>query len=222
MRCWKCGQENVSDAMECVHCRVNMRRSEPNSDEGVALRQLYDHYGAEALLSDSTLMIYALGDLLLDNSRFRNQLKIVLDEGIGRAYISQIQCIGKPDSDFEKRIMKMMTEDAGLSESASRKIMTKIDEMIGWENGNSQSAMTSVSQQTYEKNRFDNVITEVKTENLEKLQIDEENIIHEQRIQENPKEKRQKQSIIGIVVIVLFCAFILAFLSIYIIRGGKL
>jgi len=222
MRCWKCGQENVSDTIECVHCNVNLRRSEPKSDEGVALRQLYDHYGAEALLTDSSLMISALGDLLSDNIRFRNQLKIILEEGIGRAYISQIQSIGKPDFDFEKRIMIMMTEEAGLSEKASRKIMTTFDEMIGWENESSQSTMTSVSQQTCEKYRFDNVITEVKTENPEKLKIEEEHKTHEQQIQENPKERRQKKSLIGIVIIVLFCVFILAFLSIYIIKGGKL
>ena len=156
MKCWKCGQENVSGAMQCVHCNADMRRTEPKSVEGKALRRLYDHYGAEALLTNSALMVNALGDLMQDSNKIRNQLKMALAAGIGRAYLLQIQSVGNSDSDFENRMLEMMTEDAGLSEAVSKKIMSAFDEMIGWKGfGETYAEVTSRCNGSEEKREND-------------------------------------------------------------------
>ena len=156
MKCWKCGQENVPGAMQCVHCNADMRRTEPKSVEGIALRRLYDHYGAEALLTNSALMVNALGDLMQDSNKIRNQLKMALAAGIGRAYLLQIQSVGNSDSDFENRMLEMMTEDAGLSEAVSKKIMSAFDEMIGWKGfGEAYAEVTSRCNGSEEKREND-------------------------------------------------------------------
>ena len=132
MKCWKCEQENTQGASQCVHCGISLERSVPITETGAALRQLYDHYGAEALLTNPLLMVNGLGDLLQDSGKFRNQLKMAMEAGIGKIYLQQIRTVGKPDPGFTAKIQKILTADAELSEAAAQKIINSFDEMIGW------------------------------------------------------------------------------------------
>lgn len=133
MKCWKCGQENVQNVSQCVYCGAGMNRPEPETEIGAALRQLYDHYGAEKMLTNPLLMVNGLGDLVQDNGKFRSQLKMALDAGIGKVYLEQIRTAGKPDYNFDSRVLAILIEDAELSEPAANKIMDAMDEMIGWQ-----------------------------------------------------------------------------------------
>ena len=100
MKCWKCGKENVRDVSQCVYCGTDMNRPEPKTETGAALRKLYDHYGCEAILTNPLLMVNGLGDLVQDSGKFRSQLKMALDAGIGKIYLEQIRTAGKPDRTF--------------------------------------------------------------------------------------------------------------------------
>ena len=132
MKCWKCGNNIEAGTNTCVFCGAKVKRSEPASEAGIALRQLYDHYGAENLLSDPILLSNGYGDLCPDDKKFRNQLKLALSTGIGKIYIAQIKSVGKPDASFLQRIRTALSEDAGLSEKAIQDITKAFDEMIGW------------------------------------------------------------------------------------------
>ena len=136
MKCWKCGQE-ISDGMrECVYCHADQQRSVPVTDVGRALRQLYDRYGADSVLTNPVLLSNGLGDVISDTlsvnlKKVKNQLRSAMDAGIGRLYLEQIRGSG-PDGTFDARIMTLLTEDAGLSDKAAADLMGWFDEMIGW------------------------------------------------------------------------------------------
>ena len=117
MKCWKCGKDITTGADACIYCGTKTKRPEPASEAGKALRQLYDHYGAEHLLSDPVLLSNGYGDLCPDDTKFRNQLKLALDAGINKLYLAQINATGKPDSGFLQRVRTILSEDAGLSET---------------------------------------------------------------------------------------------------------
>lgn len=137
MKCWKCGRDIAAGADTCIYCGTKIKRPEPASDAGKALRQLYDHYGAESLLSDPVLLSNGFGDLCPDDKKIRNQLKLALDAGISKLYLAQINATGKPDSSFLQRVRTILSEDAGLSEKAIQDLIKAFDEMIGWPTDNS-------------------------------------------------------------------------------------
>ena len=136
MKCWRCGQEINDGTQECVYCHADQRRSVPRTDIGQALRQLYDHYGAEAVLSNNVLLVNGLGDVVTDTlntnvKRLKGQLKMAMDAGLGRLYKEQLS-IGEPDSTFDAHVRTMLTEDVGLNDKAAEKLAAYFDEMIGW------------------------------------------------------------------------------------------
>ena len=132
MKCWKCGNTIESGSSECAYCGANQIRPEPASEAGKALRKLYDHYGAEDLLSDASLMPNGYGDLCPDEKKFKNHLRLVLDAGVGKMYLTQIRTAGKPDPDFLQKVETKLSEDAGISEKAIQELIKSFDEMIGW------------------------------------------------------------------------------------------
>lgn len=136
MKCWKCGREISDGTTECVFCHADQRRSVPQSDVGWALRQLYDHYGAEAVLTNNVLLVNGIGDVITDSinnniKRLKNQLRMAMDAGLGHIYLYQI-AIGKPDQVFDERVKKILIEDAGLNDDAASDLMKYFDEMVGW------------------------------------------------------------------------------------------
>ena len=185
MRCWKCGQENTQGASQCVHCGISLERSAPTTETGAALRQLYDHYGAEALLTNPLLMVNGLGDLLQDSGKFRNQLKMAMEAGIGKIYLQQIQTVGKPNSDFTAKTQKVLVEDAELSEAAAKKITNAFDEMIGWNGSASVQKMgfKEISQSIEKK--------EIRREEVSKSEVSQSKEIRKEEISK-PQEVRQE------------------------------
>ena len=136
MKCWRCEQEINDGTRECVYCHADQRRSVPTTDVGQALRQLYDHYGADAVLSNNVLLVNGLGDVVNDTlgtnvKKIKNQLRMGMDAGLGRLYKEQL-VIGKPDDQFYSRAKILLTEDAGLSDKSADEIISYFDEMIGW------------------------------------------------------------------------------------------
>ena len=119
MKCWKCGQENVDGAGKCVYCGADQKRSAPSDAAGRAMRQLYDRYGAETVLTREQYLVNGLGDLLEDSRMLRNQIKAGLDAGIGKMYLEQIQGYGAPDALFNGRVKRVLTENIGFSEKAA-------------------------------------------------------------------------------------------------------
>ena len=131
MKCWKCGQENVDGASICMYCRASQNRPAPTTDIGRAMRMLYDRYGAQEVFKNSAYLVNGLGDLAEDSKKLRNQLKTGMDAGLGRVYLEQLNT-GMPDSAFDNRVKRLLTEDAGLNEKAAGEIARCFDEMIGW------------------------------------------------------------------------------------------
>ena len=144
MKCWRCGQEINDSTRECVYCHADQRRSVPTTDVGQALRQLYDHYGADAVLSNNVLLVNGLGDVVNDTlgtnvKKIKNQLRMGMDAGLGRLYKEQLS-IGKPDDQFYSRAKVLLIEDAGLNDKSADEIFTYFDEMIGWRDSVQSSA----------------------------------------------------------------------------------
>lgn len=131
MKCWRCGKENTDGAGSCVYCGVGLMRQAPRTAPGRAMRELYDHYGAEEIFMNKAYLVNGLGDLLEDSGKLRNRIKMAADAGIFSLYKEQLPA-GKPDSDFYARVRLLMEEDAGLSEKACGELISFMDEMIGW------------------------------------------------------------------------------------------
>ena len=96
------------------------------------MRKVYDYFGCDRVLGEKVLT-NALGDVLPDSKRLRSQLAMALDAGVGRQYLHQLKTCGKPDEAFQRRVRKLLTEDAELSDTRAAEIMGFFDEMIGWE-----------------------------------------------------------------------------------------
>ena len=90
MYCWKCGQELTDGASACVYCNADQNRPEPASEAGRAMRQLYDRYGRDAVLTNNLMLVNGLGDLVENSQKLRNQMKMALDAGVGRLYLDQL------------------------------------------------------------------------------------------------------------------------------------
>ena len=132
MKCWICGMDNPEGASVCLNCNNELARPECTSEEGKVLRSIFDMYGPEKVFSGSSCLVNALGDFLPDNGTLRNQIRMVMDTGVGKLYQKQLKETGHPDKAFRDRVLKLITEDAGFSEKIARNLMGYFDEMIGW------------------------------------------------------------------------------------------
>ncbi len=133
MRCWKCGNDNYEDTKFCLYCGISMERTSPVSDLGKALRKIYDDFGHEAVFKDSRCLSSSLSDLISDSELFVYSIEHVYRVGLGSVYESQISKVGKTDESFYTRVKRIITVDAGLSESKADELISLFDEMIGWQ-----------------------------------------------------------------------------------------
>lgn len=131
MKCWKCGSEN-SEVSFCLYCGASQTRKEPLSNYGKALRKIYDDFGHEKVFEDSRCIASALADLIPDSDAFVHSIEYVYHAGFGRLYEAQISDIGEPDENFYKRVRRIITGEAGLSDNKADQIINCFDEMIGW------------------------------------------------------------------------------------------
>ena len=95
-RCWKCSQELPEGASLCHACGADQQDRCPLppqcSEEARAMRAIYDHYGCRQVLGNATLLHNALGDYLGEDGRkLRNQVRIAMDSGLGKLYLSQLE-----------------------------------------------------------------------------------------------------------------------------------
>ena len=132
MKCWKCGKEIQPGAASCLYCGASLIRPEPVTKPGRAMRELYDHYGPEEVLTNSAYLVNGLGDLLEDSGKLRNRLKAAFEAGVLRQYREQLP-VGKTDREFEDRVRILLTEDAGFNEKTAAELSGYLDEMIGWQ-----------------------------------------------------------------------------------------
>ena len=137
MKCWRCEKEIEEGSSECLYCHTSQKRSEPVTDPGQALRQLYDCYESKQVLGNPVLLVNGLGDLIRDSlavnlKRLKNSLRLAMDAGMGQLYLEQISTVGRSDSGFEARTRMILTEDAGFNEKTTAELMGYFDEMIGW------------------------------------------------------------------------------------------
>lgn len=132
MKCWKCSQEIDEKTQQCLYCGANQNRSEPRTEIGGAMRQLFDQYGCEKVLTDLRIIANGIGDLADDTRRIKRQLTSAADVHLGEMYLKQIQEKGKPDPEFRKLVSRVLSEDAQLSDKAVEEMTGYLDEMIGW------------------------------------------------------------------------------------------
>ena len=118
----------------CVYCGAQQKRPAPVTEEGKALRGLYDRYGAKTVLNNGAYLVSGLGDLVGEEKKLRNQLKMAMDAGVGRLYLEQLEQ-DAPGEDFDRRVKLLLTEEAGLNDKAAGELAGYFDEMIGWRAG---------------------------------------------------------------------------------------
>ena len=200
MKCWKCGKDITTGADACIYCGTKTKRPEPASEAGKALRQLYDHYGAEHLLSDPVLLSNGYGDLCPDDTKFRNQLKLALDAGINKLYLAQINATGKPDSGFLQRVRTILSEDAGLSEKAIQNIIKAFDEMIGWPTDNS---VPQVRSKTYSANNDTKQTNKSQSQPIENKKIERADSGNSVPNDNSNKSQSSKKIVCAIIAIVI-------------------
>ena len=148
MKCWRCGADGDESVVKCPSCGADLMRKEPTSEIGKAMRMLYDRYGAEKILTNSAYLVNGLGDLTEDSKKVRNQMKMAMDAGMGRAYLEQI-ALGAPDASFDARVRMLLTDEAGLSDKTSAELAGYFNEMIGWKGV--PSGQTAKAQETNRK-----------------------------------------------------------------------
>ena len=146
MKCWRCGEEYRETDSKCIACGIRLNRIVPVTEEGKALRILFDRYGGETVLTNTLLITNGLGDLLPNNKKTRNQIKLSFDCGIGRIYLAQIKSSGIPDSLFKERIRTYYTDEIGLTDKTAEKLTAIMDEMIGWSTSDTNDISSSQSQ----------------------------------------------------------------------------
>ena len=151
MKCWKCEQELAEGTGICPYCGKEQKRPVPVTEIGRALREVYDRYGARDVLGNSVFLVNGLGDLLEDSKELRTKLKMAMDAGAGRMYLEQLN-IGTPDSNFDKRVNRLLTEGAGLKDSVAEELAGYLDEMIGWRSAvRSQTKLNVYNQSSRQK-----------------------------------------------------------------------
>lgn len=147
MKCWKCGQEIAEGAGTCPRCGAAQARPAPTSEMGRAMRALYDRYGAQEVLTNGAYLVNGLADLTDVDRKFRSQLRMALDAGLGKAYLEQLRA-GGPDAAFDDRVKILLTEDAGLNGKTSAALAGYFDEMIGWRAHAGRQPQAGTGQQT--------------------------------------------------------------------------
>jgi len=152
MKCWRCGADGDESVVKCPSCGADLMRKEPASEIGKAMRMLYDRYGAEKILTNSAYLVNGLGDLTEDSKKVRNQMKMAMDAGMGKAYLEQI-ALGAPDASFDSRVRMLLTDEAGLSDKVSAELAGYFDEMIGWKSV--PGGQTAKAQETNKEQEID-------------------------------------------------------------------
>ena len=142
MKCWKCGKDIPGSASVCIYCSASMSRKAPVTEQGRAMRMIYDRFGSEAVFAKRSMLSAALGDLMQNAQRLRGQVDMAMSCGAGSVYLDQLRSSGRPDAAFRLRVKTLLTEDAGLSERVAAELMGYFDEMIGW-TGAAQTAERS-------------------------------------------------------------------------------
>ncbi len=132
MKCWKCGQKIDDSISNCLYCGADLRRINPVTKIGRAMRSLYDYYGAETILAPEGHLEKRIEDLTDVSNAERNNLRAVIEAGAGRLYLNQLQSTDGPDEAFDTRMRSLMTRQGGLSEHDARIMSGYFDEMIGW------------------------------------------------------------------------------------------
>ena len=132
-RCWKCAQELAEGISLCHVCGTDQqsRSHLPAgcSEEVRAMRAIDDHYGCRQVLGNATLLHNALGDYLGEDGRkLRNQVRIAMDSGLGKLYLSQLE---HPSEQFSAQAINLLT-DAGLAEQTARQLKSLFDAMVGF------------------------------------------------------------------------------------------
>ena len=134
MKCWKCGQENSIGSTYCLNCGMSLERTPVKTSVGKAMRELYDKYGCQKVLTENAYLKNGLGDFLEDSNRsriIRNQVGTVMDVGLGKVYYEQLEK-GRPDNAFNMRVRELITRSCGFNDYTANEIMGYFDEMIGW------------------------------------------------------------------------------------------
>ena len=160
MKCWKCGQENENGVLFCVYCGVSQKRNEPQTEEGKALRRIYDSFGCQKVFNTPNYLTNALGDILSDSQRLKSQINMAMDSGIGKLYLSQLSNKGESDEEFVNRIKTVMSEDSGLSDKVAESLINYFDEMIGWNKKINQESINISYRQFNSSNEGTNIETQ--------------------------------------------------------------
>lgn len=132
MKCWKCSKEVQNGASKCLYCGADQKRPDPVTEIGRAMRQLYDLYGADRALADLRILINGIGDYVENTGKIRLHLAAASEAHVGKMYLEQIQAKGASEPAFRKKIARILSEDAELSDKAVAELMDFFDEMIGW------------------------------------------------------------------------------------------
>ncbi len=153
MRCWQCGTVIDTSANYCSSCGAYVKRAEPTSERGKALRQLYDQHGAKELLTNTVLFSNAFAESCPSDDHFQKQLGLAIDSDICNMYLTQIKNAGKPDPHFIRSIEKVLSEDVGFTKKVAHVIINAFDEMIGWSaNKNGWIKKQKIAKQTTKQN----------------------------------------------------------------------
>lgn len=132
MRCWRCDKDNSDGVQKCLHCGISQSRTSPVTEIGKVFRMLYDDCGCEKIFEDSRYLTAPLSDFIPDSELLKRNIDLVFYVGLGKIYASQLQKQGKPDEDFYKRVKRIITEEADLSDRKAVQLISLFDEMIGW------------------------------------------------------------------------------------------
>lgn len=139
MRCWKCGKEIPSESRFCSFCGADQQRPAPETEAGRAMRAISGRHGLEAVLSDENYLLNELGEYLDDAGPLCSQIELAMAAGLGQTYLQQLSR-GEPDARFAREARELLTEKAGLSESAADGLVRAFHEMVGWPLPRTESA----------------------------------------------------------------------------------
>ena len=155
MKCWRCNNELSSGINTCTFCGANQVRTNPESPEGKALRQLYDRYGADILLGNSALLVNGFGDLCPNEYKQKIQLRLIADSGALKMFQEQIKVVGKPTESFNNNMEKFISDSTGLSVTVAKEFVPIFNEMIGWKSADTvQNKMEEDSDRTTEYEEY--------------------------------------------------------------------
>lgn len=132
MKCWRCGQ-SMADSMEtCGACGASQARTAVSTEVGRTLRALYDRFGAQEILTNSSYIFNGLGSAAEDAKKARGLFQLALDIGVGQLFLEQLRDKGYWDGDFVMRVYQRLVDDAGMNNDTSIQMISWFNEMIGW------------------------------------------------------------------------------------------